>query len=120
MRRSILLDRGSDVILVYPEVATRDSRNNLVKIPAEVPVEVRATTSYDRSSIAELPGQIEVSVIKCVTRDAPVGSWARVVYDGKEWDLASPPRFSPGRSKATRFVSFTIRSRPTGKVAGGA
>lgn len=118
MRRSILLDRGSDVILVYPEVAMRDNRNNLVKIPSDTPVEVRATTSIDRSSTAELPGQIEVSVVRCVTRDAPVGAWARVVYDGKEWDLAAPPRFSPGRSKATRFVSFTLRSRPVGKIPG--
>lgn len=118
MRRSLLLDAGRDVILVYPEVKMRDSRGNLVKIPATTPVEVRATTSVDRSSIAELPGQIEVEVLRCVTRDAPVGSWARVVYNNKEWDLVSPPRFSPGRSKATKFVSFTLRSRPTGKEAG--
>lgn len=112
MRRSRLLDAGSDVILVYPEVSMRDSRNNLVKVPSDTPVTVRATTSMDRSSIAELPGQVEISVIRCVTRDAPVGSWARVEYAGKEWDLAAPPRWSPGMSKATRYVSFTLRSRP--------
>lgn len=112
MRRSRLLDAGTSIIWVYPEVKMRDSRNNLVKVPSETPVKLRATTSYDRSSIAELPGQIDLSIIKCVTRDAPVGSWARIVYDDKEWDLAAPPRFSPGMSKATRFVSFTIRSRP--------
>jgi hypothetical protein len=112
VRRSRLLDAGSDTIWVYPEVKMRDSRNNLVKIPSEVPVKVRATTSYDRSSIAELPGQIDVSVLKCVTRDAPVGSWSRVVYDNREWDLVSPPRRSPGMSKTTRYVHFTIRSRP--------
>jgi len=115
MLRSRLLDAGTSIIYVYPEVAARDSRNNLVKVPSETPIEVRATTTADRSSTAELPGQIEVSVIKCMTRDAPVGAWARVVHEGREWDLASPPRFSPGRSKATRFVSFTLRSRPVGK-----
>lgn len=93
----------------------RDSRNNLVRVPSDVPVKIRATTSADRSSIAELPGQVEVSIIKCVTRDAPVGSWARVVYNDQEWDLASPPRRSPGMSKASQFISFTLRSRP-GKV----
>ena len=112
MRRSRLLDAGTDTIWVYPEVKMRDSRNNLVKILSERPVRVRATTSIDRSSIAELPGQIDLSVIKCVTRDAPVGSWARVVYDNREWDLAAPPRYSPGMSKATAYVSFTLRSRP--------
>ena len=118
MKRSRLLDAGTDTIYVYPEVKMRDSRGNLVKVPATEPVEVRATTSQDRSAIAELPGQIEISVIKCITRDAPIGSWARVVYDGKEWDVASPPRFSPGRSKTTRFVSFTLRSRPSGRELG--
>lgn len=116
MRRSRLLDAGSDTIWVYPEVKMRDSRNNLVKVPSDTPVKLRATTSYDRSSIAELPGQIDVSVVRCVTRDAPLGSWARVVYNNREWDLASPPRFSPGMSKTTAYVSFTLRSRP-GMVA---
>lgn len=115
MKRSRLLDAGQDTIWVYPEVKQRDSRNNLVKVPATEPVRVRATTTYDRSSVAELPGQIDVSVLKCVTRDAPVGTWARIVYNGQEWDLAEPARFSPGVSKATRFVSFKLRSRP-GKV----
>ena len=117
MRRSRLLDAGTDIILVYPEVKMRDSRGNLVKVPSDKAVTVRATTSFDRSSMAELPGQVDLSVIKCVTRDAPVGSWARIEYDGREWDLASPPRFSPGMSKSTAFVSFTIRSRP-GNTAG--
>src|ERR671926_1031438 len=112
MRRSRLLDSGTDIIWVYPEVEMRDSRNNLLKVPSDTPVKVHATTTADRSSIAELPGQVELSIIKCVTRDAPVGSWARVVYKNQEWDLASPPRWSPGMSKATRFVSFTLRSRP--------
>ena len=112
MRRSRLLDAGQSIIYVYPEVKMRDSRNNLVKVPSDTPVKVHATTTFDRSSIAELPGQIDLSVVKCVTRDAPVGSWARVVYDNQEWDLAAPPRFSPGMSKNTRFVSFTLRSRP--------
>lgn len=112
MKRSRLLDSGADIIWVYPEVNMRDSRNNLVKVPSDTPIKVHATTTADRSSIAELPGQVDMSIIKCVTRDAPVGSWARIIYAGKEWDLASPPRYSPGMSKATRFVSFTLRSRP--------
>jgi len=116
VKRSRLLDAGTAVIWVYPEEKKRDSRNNLVKVPSETPVKVLATTSYDRSSIAELPGQIDVDVLKCVARDAPVGSWARIIHDGKAWDLATPPRFSPGVSKATRFVQFTLRSRP-GTVA---
>ena len=42
---------------------------------------------------------------------APVGAWARVVYQGEEWDLAAPPHISEGVSKATRNVTFVLRSR---------
>lgn len=98
----------------------RDSRNNLVTVPSDVPVKVHATTTADRSSVAELPGQVALSIIKCFTRDVPVGTWSRVVYDGREWDVAIPPRFSPGVSKATKFVTFTLRSRPGLAVDPGA
>jgi hypothetical protein len=67
--------------------------------------------SRDRNASAELPGQVDVKIIRCVARDAPVGSWVRVVFAGEEWDLAAPPHFGAGVSKATRNVTFTIRSR---------
>ena len=117
MQRSRLLDAGTDVIWVYPEVKVRDKRGNLIRLPSDTPVKVRATTSLDRSSIAELPGQIEVEIVKCITRSAPIASWARVVYDGRDWDLAAPPRFAPGTSKSTSHVSFTLRSRMGDVVA---
>jgi len=109
--KSKLLDRGSQTILVYPEVEVTNSRGDRVRVPSETPVPVRVSMSKDRNATAELPGQVDVKIIRCVTRDAPIGAWARVVFEGEEWDVAAPPHFSAGVSKATRNVTFTLRSR---------
>jgi hypothetical protein len=109
--RSRILDRGTETLLVYPEVRVTDSRGNSLLQPAETPVTLRVTTAEERQSDAELPGQVSIKVVRVLTRSAPVGSWARVVYNGEEWDLAGPPRFVQGLSKATRHVEFQLRSR---------
>lgn len=120
MPRSALLDRGREYVDVYPEVTVVNSRGTPVKLPSDTPVRVRVTTTADRFQIAELPGQIDTQVIKCHARSAPLGSWARVVYNGEEYDLAEPPRFSKGVSRATRHVEFLLRSRSDlGAPAGG-
>lgn len=109
--KSKLLDRGTSTILVYPEVEVVNARGERVRAPSTVPVSVRVSMSKDRNSSAELPGQVDVKIIRCVARDAPLGAWVKVEYDGENWDLAAPPHFSAGVSKATRNVTFTIRSR---------
>lgn len=109
--KSILLDRGRATILVYPEVEVVNARGERVRVASDTAVPVRVSVSPDRNASAELPGQVDVKVLRCVARDAPVGSWVRVVYEGENWDLAAPPHFSQGVSKATRNVTFTLRSR---------
>ena len=109
--KSKLLDRGSSLIYIYPEVEVVNTRGEHVRVPAETPVAVRVSMSRDRNATAELPGQVDVKIIRCVARDAPIGAWVRVVYAGEEWDVAAPPHFSDGTSKNTRNVTFTIRSR---------
>lgn len=113
---SRIIDKGNDVMDVYPEVETYNSRGEKMKRPADTPVRVRFTSSEDRSSKAELPGQVAIKVVRGIARDAPVGQWARVVYSGEEWDIASPPRFTPGMSRALRHVEFTLRSRNGAKA----
>lgn len=96
---------------IYPEVEHTDSRGNKLKVPSDTPVKIRCTTAADASSTAELPGQVTSLAVKVITRSAPIGSWAKVVYDGWEWDVAAPPRFVKGLSKATSHVTFQLRSR---------
>lgn len=111
MRRSRLLDRGRSLMLIYPEVTVINARGDRIRVPAETPVEVWVTTSSQRQGDAELAGQVSIKSMRCITRSAPVGSWARIVFLGEEWDLATPPRFTPGLSRATQHVEFIIRSR---------
>jgi len=114
MPRVRLLDKAREEMFVYPEVEMRDDYNNVVVVPSNEPVRIMATVQADQSSIAELAGQITVEILKCTTRDAPVGSWSRVKYNGQFYDVAVPPRHSPGATDSTRHVSFSIRSRPEG------
>lgn len=109
--KSQLLDNGRQTIYVYPEVTVTNNRGDQVKVPSTTPVAVKVSMSKDRNSSAELPGQVEVKIIRCVARRAPVGGWSRIVYDGEEWDLTAPPHRGEGVSKATRNVTFTLRSR---------
>lgn len=98
-------------MLIYPEVLVINARGDQVRVPSEDPIEVRVTTSAQRQGDAEIPGQVSIKTMRCIARDAPVGSWARIEFRGEDWDLASPPRFTEGLSKATKHVEFIIRSR---------
>ena len=111
MNRSRLLDKGREKMLIYPEVEVTNARGDIVRVPAAEPVEVWVTSSTQRQGDAEIPGHVSVKSMRCITREAPVGSWARIVFHGEEWDLAAPPRFTTGLSRATQHVEFIIRSR---------
>lgn len=111
MPRSALLDRGREYVDIYPEEIVIDDRGTPFKQPAKTAVRVRVTVTADRSQIAELSGQIDTDVLKCFARSAPLGTWARIVYNGDEYDLAAPPRFVGGVSRSTQHVQFLIRSR---------
>lgn len=111
MSRSRLLDAGTEIIYVYPSVAQTNARGDVLQVPSTTPVAVRCTTSSQRQGDAELPGQVSMKTIRCIARSAPVSSWVRVEYQGEEWDLVGPPRFTPGVSRATAHCEFVIRSR---------
>jgi hypothetical protein len=111
MLRSRLYDRGAVTMLVYPVVTIINRRGNKVETISDIPVPIKVTIKEDRSSDAELPGEVSARVLRCQTREAPVSSWGRVEYDGEDWDIAIPPYRSPGMSKSTQHVEFTLRSR---------
>lgn len=95
---------------------------NIVKVPLGEPKKYRCTVAEDRQMDAELAGQITNKVLRVVVRDVPeLDSWAEVRFRGEVWDLASPPHFSNGVSRAVKHVEFMLRSRsniPT-NVRGG-
>lgn len=109
--RSRLLDRGAEEMLIYPVENTHDSRGHLVPVIVDQPVAIRVTVLSGRNADAELPGNVSTTILVCHTRWAPVSTWGRVEFRGEEWDVAIPPTFTAGTSRATKSVTFTIRSR---------
>lgn len=114
---STLLDRGRELILVWPQVEVTTPRGDTKKIPSDTPVPIRCTTSEDRSQIADLPGQIDVHILRVVARRIPVAedgtppTWARIMYQGQEYDMSEPPRKAMGPSRAIEHWEFKLRSR---------
>ena len=111
MGRSRLLDRGREWIDIYPEEIVINSRGSKVRQPSKVPVRVRCTTSVSDSQTADVQGQLDIGVVNVIARNAPVGPWARVVLKGVEYDVAAPPRHTPGVSGATTHTEFILRDR---------
>jgi len=111
MVRSRLLDRGRETLIIYVEETATDSLGNTIKRPSGDGITLRVTSSEDRSSDAELSGQVSNKVVRIMARQVPAGSWARVIYNGEEWDLAAPPRMTAGATKRLKHIEFTIRSR---------
>jgi hypothetical protein len=111
MVKSRLLDRGRETLTVYLEELVTDSLGNKIKRPSGVGIPIKVTSSEDRSSDAELPGQVTNKVKRILARQVPIGSWSRVVFNGEEWDLAGPPTFTKGATSRLNHIEFTIRSR---------
>lgn len=113
---STLLDRGRQTLVVWPAVRVTTGRGYSTEWAQDLdnPIRMRVTTAGDRSQIADLHGQVDVEVMKVKTRTYPGrvgGTWSRVELDGVEYDLAEPPRYTKGASKAMSHWSFTLRSR---------
>lgn len=111
-RHSVFLDRGEEVALFFPSERVEDRRGNLVRRVTEDPVPVRVSEIRDRSSIPELPGQVDATIFKVVARNLPVGtsSWDRIVWRDTEWDMAVPP-IQIGFTRANRHWHIILRSR---------
>lgn len=113
---SSLLDRGRSTLIVWPAIQRQTSRGFSSEWTADLenPIRLRASTTADRSQIADLQGQVDVEVMRVKTRSYPGrsgGTWSRVELDGIEYDLAEPPRFTRGPSRSLSHWTFTLRSR---------
>lgn len=122
MARSRLVDRGNEVITVYPSIVATDSDGNQIRVAGSTSYTRRATVAEERQADAELPGQVSNKVVRLVVRDAPgLDSYAEVWFRGERWDLGGPPHFSNGVSRAVRHVELILRSRskmPRGELRG--
>jgi len=112
--RSKLLDKGEEIVYVYPEVRYMDERGNPQYMPSSEAKAVRVTFSATRQSASDLIGQVEIGNVRGVTRHFTGGSWAKVLRNMRgvweEWDVVTQPHLSTGASRATRHWEFELRS----------
>lgn len=98
---------------VYPTKYVTDTRGNRTGIPdLDSPISVRAAFIPQRSSRAEVPGQMQINVVRMIVTHelAGVDLWSRVEWDGKQWDVVQPPAHHHG-TRHVRHWSLDIRER---------
>lgn len=105
-----LLDNGPDIVDVYPQVASVDDQGNTIYGPSATPVTIQARVQPVTSQEVDATGQQVRTIYRLITRSAPLGPWARVVWNEREWDIVGEPRRYNG-SPATRHVDCLLRAR---------
>ena len=106
--------KGTEAIF-YPVVKLTDARGNERKMhDEENPVIRRVWQVPQRGAKAEVTGQQTINVVRIgVSADVPnLGLNARVFFDGKMWDIVSPPAIRKGASRHTRHYMMDVRERP--------
>ncbi|WP_207793749.1 phage head completion protein [Streptomyces cinnamoneus] len=99
---------------IWKTTTVTDKRGNEVLVAdGDGPHEVRAAFIPQRSSKAEVPGQQQINIVRMLVDPAlsDVTLWSRVEFDGRQWDIVSPPAYHHG-SRRTRHWGIDIRERP--------
>ena len=107
-----LLNRGREVVTVYPEVATVDRDGNTVLKPSAVGVVARATiqpmTSTEDTAVA---GDLTVTKhrMRLVGYPDALGARSQVEWGGKRYSLFGDPRVFNGSSRTGHTDYVLIR-----------
>lgn len=99
----------------YPVVKLTDNRGNQRKMHNEAtPIVRKVWVIPQRGAKAEVTGQQTINVVRVgVSADVPdLGINARVEFDGKVWDVVSPPAFRSGGGRHTSHYMMDLRERP--------
>ena len=111
---SILLDLGPHTVVVYPEETVIDSRGNTVKRPAATGVTITgclmmplASTRGAFAAIDVKQGQRVDAAWRLFARNAPIGWWSRVEFEGKTMSLLGGP-LTYTASDGTHHISATL------------
>lgn len=107
--------RRGQTAKAWPSKLTTDRRGNHVRV-ADLEVEpyvVQAAFIPQRSARAEVPGQAQINVVRMIVDPhiEGVDLWARIEWNGSQWDVVSPPAYHHG-SRRVRHWSIDLRERP--------
>lgn len=111
----MLLDHGPHTVQIWMEEEITDSRGNVVRRPVADPVTVTgclvhpvASTRGAFSAIDVRQGQRVDASWRLMARDAPLGWWSKVEFDGKTMTVLGGPLVYT-MSDGTRHVSATLQ-----------
>jgi hypothetical protein len=106
--------RGVDAVF-YPIIKRTDGRGNERKLhDPDNPLPAKVWIFPQRGAKAEVTGQQTINVVRIgTTADLPgVALGSRVEFQGKAWDVVSPPQVRAGVRRHTRHMSMDVRERP--------
>ncbi|MGA4948609.1 hypothetical protein [Streptomyces lydicamycinicus] len=104
-----LLDRGPEVVTVYPAVRAADGYGGTQPGPGE-PILLRARVMPAGSDEATEDGYLTGTTYRVYARTLPAGPWSRVEWRGQTWAVVGEvERF--GGTRRTAFDVATIRKR---------
>jgi hypothetical protein len=101
-----LLDLGPDVVTVYPEVESEDEYGNTVMVPSDEGVSVRGRWQPGTAEESAAEGQETSTTYRFLCRTFPAGPYARVTFDGSDWDVLGEPKHYRG---STLTGHYTVR-----------
>lgn len=109
-----LLDRGPHTVKIWVEEEVTDSRGNAVRRPAAQPVTITgclmaplASTRGAFPAIDVKQGQRVDAAWRLHLRDAPLGWWSRVEFEGKIMNVLGGPLHHTS-SDATSHIACTL------------
>ncbi|MFJ9827706.1 phage head-tail adapter protein [Streptomyces sp. NPDC101160] len=106
--------RRGQTARVWRTAEVIDNRGNkVIAVDENSAVTVKAAFIPQRSGKAEVPGQQQINVVRMVVDPHIEGVtlWSRIEYQGRMWDIVSPPAYHHG-DRRTRHWSIDIRERP--------
>lgn len=108
-----LLDDRRDTITLIPEVESTDSLDNKTRVPD--PDTSNHITLYGRfqegqSTELTADGQVVATFATFITRRFPAGTYARIVRNGRDYDVTGEVIRSNG-SATTRHDTVSLKAR---------
>lgn len=99
----------------YPIKKVKDSRGNEKKVHDESrPIAGKVWIFPQRGAKAEVTGQQTINVLRIGTKAdcSEVGLNSRVEFNGRVWDVVSPPADRTPSGRHTGHYSMDVRERP--------
>lgn len=105
-----LLDKATDTVVFYVQTAVSDSYGQSVLIPSYTPTSIDGRVQPATSDELAALGQVSSTLKRFIARSMPQGPYARMEWDGREWDAVGEPDVYHG-SALTAHMAILMRSR---------